>query len=341
MLRTFMGYVVLLLLSAGPLAGAAWQEPEEEKRGRGGARLEEVLAEVLENQTKTLEDRRNWIFRQQTLVRFFRGNGELAREELRQYEVRPKPDGMEREMQSLAGKVVIGKKTYPYADPEYRSGTIDLDGELADSFADEFLFEEKSRDGVPADLFPVSREMVERHAFTLHGLEDYKGRPVYRITFVPLKKTGEKPGGWWKGEMLVDAVSKQPVLIVTTQAKGLPVAVRTLLGVNLRQTGFRLEYVELEPGVWFPARYGGEFSLRVLFGYSRRIALSLRNEEFRRAKAESEIRYEGEAEAPGGETPEAARSPLSETPAAPETPTVPEALPVPEAPAMPEMPMPQ
>lgn len=341
MLRTFMACVVLLLMSAGPLAGAAWQEPEEGERGRGGARLEEVLAEVLENQTKTLEDRRNWIFRQQTLVRFFRGNGELAREELRQYEVRPKPDGMEREMQSLAGKVVIGKKTYPYADPEYRSGTIDLDGELADSFADEFLFEEKSRDGVPADLFPVSREMVERHAFTLHGLEDYKGRPVYRITFVPLKKTGEKPGGWWKGEMLVDAVSKQPVLIVTTQAKGLPVAVRTLLGVNLRQTGFRLEYVELEPGVWFPARYGGEFSLRVLFGYSRRIALSLRNEEFRRAKAESEIRYEGEAEAPGGETPEAARSPLSEALPVPEGPAVSKSPTVPKSPAMPEMPMPQ
>jgi hypothetical protein len=228
-------------------------------------------------------------------VRFLRSNGELAREELRYYEVRPKPDGMEREMKSVEGKVSIGKQTYPYTDPEYRSGNIDLDGELVDSFADDFLFDQKSRDGLPDDLFPLSTEMVSRHNFTLHGAEDYRGRQVYRITFAPAKKTKEAPAGWWKGEMLVDVGALQPVLVVTSQAKGLPVAVRTLLGINLKQTGFRLEYSELEPGLWFPTRYGGEFSLRVLFGYSRRIALSLRNTEFRKASAESSIRYENEA----------------------------------------------
>jgi hypothetical protein len=85
------------------------------------------------------------------------------------------------------------------------------------------------------------------------------------------------------------------VLVTTTQARGIPLAVRTLLGINVKQIGFRLEYTEVEPGVWFPTRYGGEFSLRVLFGYSRRIALSLLNTEFQRASAESRIRFEGEA----------------------------------------------
>lgn len=259
--------------------------------------LEELLQAVIRHQSQSLEARRTWIFRQQTLVRFLRGNGKMAREELRHYEVRPKPDGMERERISIEGKVAIGKQVYPYADPEYRSGGIDLDGELVNAFADDFLFEKESRDGLPGDLFPLSQRMVDRHQFTLHGLEDYRGRQVYRITFVPARKTKERPGGWWKGEMLIDAAALQPVLVVTTQAKGLPVAVRTLLGVNLKQTGFRLEYAELEPGVWFPTRYGGEFSLRVLFGYSRRIALSLLNTGFRKASAESHIRFEGESDA--------------------------------------------
>lgn len=286
--------LALLLLLSISLAGASLAQ-DSRTPDPPHPDVQQILSSILENQTKSLEARRSWLFRQQTLVRFLRGNGELAREELRYYEVRPKPDGMEREMKSVEGKVSIGKQTYPYTDPEYRSGNIDLDGELVDSFADDFLFEEKSRDGLPDDLFPLSAEMVSRHRFTLHGAEDYKGRQVYRITFAPAKKTKETPAGWWKGEMLLDIAALQPVLVVTTQAKGLPVAVRTLLGSNLKQTGFRLEYSELEPGLWFPTRYGGEFSLRVLFGYSRRIALSLRNMEFRKASAESSIRYENEA----------------------------------------------
>jgi hypothetical protein len=165
--------------------------------------------------------------------------------------------------------------------------------------------------------------MVSRHNFTLHGAEDYRGRQVYRITFAPAKKTKEAPAGWWKGEMLVDVGALQPVLVVTTQAKGLPVAVRTLLGINLKQTGFRLEYSELEPGLWFPTRYGGEFSLRVVFGYSRRIALSLRNTEFRKASAESSIRYENEApeaEAQRATSPEPDAPPSPLQSAAPEPP---------------------
>ena len=286
--------VPLLLLLSISLATASSDEDSRDPQPQQ-LDVQQILTAVLENQTKSLEARRAWLFRQQTLVRFLRGNGDLAREELRHYEVRPKPDGMEREMKSLEGKVSIGKQTYPYTDPEYRSGNIDLDGELVHSFAGDFLFEEKSRDGLPDDLFPLSTEMVNRHRFTLHGAEDYRGRQVYRITFAPTKKSKENPAGWWKGEMLVDVAALQPVLVVTTQAKGLPVAVRTLLGINLKQTGFRLEYSELEPGLWFPTRYGGEFSLRVLFGYSRRIALSLRNMEFRKASAESNIRYENEA----------------------------------------------
>lgn len=285
--------------------------------------VQQILESVLQNQTKSLEARRAWLFRQQTLVRFLRGNGDLAREELRHYEVRPKPDGMEREMKSVEGKVSIGKQTYSYTDPEYRSGNIDLDGELVDSFADDFLFQEKLRDGLPDDLFPLSTEMVNRHRFTLHGAEDYRGRQVYRITFAPAKKTKEHPAGWWKGEMLVDVGALQPVLVVTTQAKGLPVAVRTLLGINLKQTGFRLEYSELEPGLWFPTRYGGEFSLRVLFGYSRRIALSLRNTEFRKASAQSSIRYEHEApdaQALRADSPEPNAPPSPLQSAAPEPP---------------------
>ncbi|MDZ7639108.1 MAG: hypothetical protein U5J83_12810 [Bryobacterales bacterium] len=258
-------------------------------------RVHEILHRVVQKQSAAKEDRNRWIFGQRALVRFLRSNGKLAREELRHYEVRPKVDGMERDLISLEGKVTIGKEVHPYSDPEYRSGKMDLDGELVDGFADDFLFEKGARDGLPKNLFPVSAEMVERHEFTLDGEEDYRGRQVFRITFVPVKKEGDRPSGWWKGEMLVDTETLQPLLVTTTQARGIPMAVRALLGINVKQMGFRLEYGEVAPGVWFPTRYSGEFSLRILFGYSRRIALSLHNLDFRKATAESSIQYEGEA----------------------------------------------
>jgi hypothetical protein len=48
--------------------------------------------------------------------------------------------------------------------------------------------------------------------------------------------------------------------------------------------------------LWFPASYGSEFFLRLFFGYSRTVTVSLENTDFRLAEAESRITFEGVGE---------------------------------------------
>ena len=67
----------------------------------------------------------------------------------------------------------------------------------------------------------------------------------------------------------------------------MPFVVRAMFGTNLRQTGFSLTYTRLAPGVWFPATYGTEMRLDVLFGYKRVIAMSMESSNFQKVTADS------------------------------------------------------
>jgi hypothetical protein len=70
-----------------------------------------------------------------------------------------------------------------------------------------------------------------------------------------------------------------------------PWAVRTFLGTNLRQTGFAITYLRVADGVWFPATYGTEFEVDVLFFYKRTIAMNMESGDFQRTDATSKIEY--------------------------------------------------
>ncbi len=267
-----------------------------------------ILDAVRKQQAEGKQQRSRWMFQQQVLVRMLRGKGVLAREELRQYRVRPTVKLIERDLLSLEGKVAIKGTVHPYSDPEYRTGNFDLDGEIVQSFAEDVMFHKGGDDSLEDSMYPLSDAMMARHQFEFHGEERYQGREVYRFTFQPNPKQGKKAGqgkddessreteearrGFWEGEMLVDRTTLAPVLVVTHQARNVPLVVRTLLGSNVKQFGYKLEYAQMPDGTWFPSRYSGEFSLRVLFGYSRRIAVSAVNSSFQRASADTEIRYD-------------------------------------------------
>ena len=278
-----------------------------------------LLGSIQTQQQQASEQRTRWNFDQHIMVRLLRSKGRLAREELRHYRVQPTAETLTRDLVSVQGKVVIKGTEYPYDDPEYRSGDIDLDGELVESFAEDVLFHQNDKDGIGDSMYPLSAKMMDRHRFTLHGSEGYRDRQVYRLTFQPLSKRDSADGeaGIWEGEVLVDCATLAPVLVTTHQARKVPFVVRTMLGSNVQQVGFKLEYAQMTDGEWFPLRYSGEFSLRVLFGYSRRIALSVRNENFERASADDVIRYHLDEDAlpPGSsvmetsDLPEAERQP--------------------------------
>ena len=94
----------------------------------------------------------------------------------------------------------------------------------------------------------------------------------------------------WKGETWIDAEDYQPVKIETQLAKKIPRAVQVLTGINVRQYGFSINYERVAER--FPVSYGTEYGLTVFWGYKRKIALAMENNDFRKTGASSIIHYD-------------------------------------------------
>ena len=149
----------------------------------------------------------------------------------------------------------------------------------------------KSRDGVGADLFPLTYHQQLKYDFRLLGTETFRGREVYRIGFKP------KPhmeGASWKGEALIDKAELQPLTIKSDFAYKIPLLVKALLGTNIKGLGFTLTYQKFEDGVWFPVSYGGEFEVRGLFLYRRTMSIAMTNSDFHKLDVNSRIAYQTE-----------------------------------------------
>ncbi|MEO8595660.1 MAG: hypothetical protein ABI759_20240 [Candidatus Solibacter sp.] len=71
----------------------------------------------------------------------------------------------------------------------------------------------------------------------------------------------------------------------------IPAAVKVLLGTDIKGLGFNVTYQKFEDGVWFPVSYGGEFEVRAVFFYKRKISVNMTNTGFRRTKVDSSVTY--------------------------------------------------
>ncbi|MDE3194711.1 MAG: hypothetical protein KGN84_00080, partial [Acidobacteriota bacterium] len=172
-----------------------------------------------------------------------------------------------------------------------------------------------SRDGIPHRLFPLSADDLDSYRFSLKGQTTIDGRRAWDIVFEPVEsrliciQVGEEQPAVkvdlhgdtseaqqeacrpWKGEVWIDAEELQPVRIDTQMARGIPWGVRVFLGTNIRQLGFSLTYQRVAENVWFPATYGTEFRVAVLWGYKRTITMSMENGDFRRTEAKSTVTF--------------------------------------------------
>jgi hypothetical protein len=250
---------------------------------------DEIMAKVAENQERAENARSGFVYRQNVLVRLKRADGKLAREEDREYSVAPEPAGVKREMVHFAGKYGVGDKVFPISEPGEKYKDTDIDADLAKSLADDFGGDEESRDGINLDLFPLTAKKQRSYVFKKAGEETWRGRPVFRIAFEPRKDADGTP---WTGEALIDKADLTPVLITTRLARGIPVLVKTLLGTNIQQLGFKVAYDKFDDNLWFPVSYGGEMKTRLLFLYARTISFSLVNSGFQKADVNSTITYE-------------------------------------------------
>jgi hypothetical protein len=166
-----------------------------------------------------------------------------------------------------------------------------LDSGLIHGFRDD-LSSDKTKDGLAKDLFPLTSEQQKDDNFTLLGQEQQEGRRVYHIGFGPKDKNDIT----WAGEAYIDAAEFQPVRVFTKLSRRIPFAVRTFLGTDLPGVGFNVVYKRQEDGVWFPATFGTEFRLHVLFFINREVSVSLENSGFQRTHVESKMKVIGPVE---------------------------------------------
>ena len=120
-----------------------------------------------------------------------------------------------------------------------------------------------------------------------------KNPPLRGLHAIPHKRPGLRHAvvlvaPIWSGELLVDQVEDQPVLVTTRLAKDIPLAVRVLLGTDVQRLGFKVAYEKFGEGIWFPG-YGGEFKLKAVFFYKRNIAIALRNSDFQRTAVSTRL----------------------------------------------------
>lgn len=264
----------------------------------------QIMARMAENLESGTDARLQYVYRQTVKARLVRTNGQVARSEVREYTALPGRNRTQKKLESLAGEWHKSKKVVVrYTEPGFKSKGMDLDGELMENLIDDLAASQKSRDGIPHAMFPFRADDLPHYQFTYLDQTPVAGRPAHRIAFEPkARKTtclnigdddDDDPDcrAMWKGEVLVDAEDVQPVRVTTDTTFKMPRGVKMFLGTDIRQVGFSVNYARVAPGVWFPATYGTEFRLDVLFGYKRVITMSLESKEFRKTDVDSKITY--------------------------------------------------
>lgn len=251
----------------------------------------EIMRRAAENMDRAQTERAVYVYDQNVFVRLKRANGKTAREESREYVVVPAEKGAKRKMVKLEGKVIEGKKEIPYSDPKFRVKKMDIDGDLTDSFAHDLLWARHGR----VEWFPIRKKNLDRYAFTLNGTEKYREYDVWRVSYQEIKNDDGDPA-CWAGEALIERSEFQPVLLTSSWECKIPLAVKTLLGINVSHIGAKITFRRFDNKVWFPVSCGGEMKLRVLFMYARTIAFSASAGNFRKADVQSSIQFEGEAD---------------------------------------------
>jgi hypothetical protein len=244
-----------------------------------------IMLKVAGNQDRAEKLRNEYVYQQHIRIVTRRTSGKVAGEEITDYLVAPTPDGSKKEMKHMYGRYWHKHRYIEFhGQPVPHKGT--LDGAIIESFRDDLL-NSKSKDGLEADLFPLTSEHQQKYDFELLGEQTVHGRRVYRIGFRPKDRKDIA----WAGEALIDQEDFQPIRVFTTLSRRIPFAVRTLLGTDLPGLGFNVEYRRFEDGVWFPVSFGSEFRLRAVFFIDRDITVSLENSGFRHANVETTIQY--------------------------------------------------
>jgi len=242
-----------------------------------------IMARVASNQDSSEKLRRQYIYHQHVQVTSKKPSGKILREETADYHIVPKSDRTERTLEQITGRY-WHKGKYEAFSGEPVPNPESTDGELVHDFRDD-VTDEKSKDGLAHDLFPLTTNEQKEYEFRLIDHELFEGRQAYHIAFTP--KDNEDTD--WAGEAYIDALEFQPIYVFTKLAQPLPFGVRKFLGTDLPGIGFAVHYRRQDDGVWFPASLGSEFRIRALFFFNRTMTVSLENRDFEHTHVQSKI----------------------------------------------------
>jgi len=249
-----------------------------------------IMARVAANQDRSQALRKQYVYKQHLHIVSHKHNGRILREETADYEVAPTPEGSDKKLTQLKGRY-LAKGKYESFSGEPVPAEDSLDGSLIKSFRDD-LSNEKTKDGLAKDLFPLTTEEQTSYQFRLLGRVVEEGRDAYHIGFRPK----DKDEITWAGEAFIDAAEFEPIRVFTRLSRRIPFMVRTMLGTDLPGLGFNVVYKRQEPGVWFPATFGTEFRVHAVFFINRDVSIALENADFERTHVKSTMKVLGPAD---------------------------------------------
>jgi len=276
---------VVLLISSFALAQTISSEPPALP-----LTADEIMARVAANQDRAQDLRKEYVYKQHIHIVSHKPKGRLLREETADYDVTPTPKGTEKKLNLLTGRY-WAKGKYETFSGEPAPDEDSLDGGLIKNFRDD-LSDDKTKDGLGKDLFPLTSEEQKEYEFKLLGQEVEGGRNVYHVAFRPKNKDEVT----WAGEAYIDAAEFEPVRVFTKLSRRIPLLVRTLLGTDLPGLGFNVVYQKQEDGVWFPSTFGTEFRIHAVFFINREVSIALENSAFERTHVKSTMRVIGPAD---------------------------------------------
>ncbi len=312
-------YSCLLFLLPWPVRADA-QKSHEAPESVSALSAEVIMARVAANQDRTEAERAHYVYIQHARVQSRKGSTVMC-EELTDTRIVPGPKGQTRALLALSGHVREGKRVIRYTVPPPGEGTgaqqdqtrgdddeganlhigdketildadaqntpatvNDTDIDLVESMRRSFTSDKGSKDGVSARLFPLTTDVQKNMASDLKGRETKNGHDTFHIVFRPKDNSDYD----WKGDAWIDARDFQPVVVRTALSHNIPLGVRMLLGTSVPGLGFTVIYAP-QGGVWFPASFGTEFTIRVLFAFHRKIVIDAENRAFERTHVTSTI----------------------------------------------------
>jgi hypothetical protein len=258
---------------------------------------EQIMARVAKLQDQAQVERTHYVYTQ--IVKAISRHGQRIRcEEVADYGVVPSANGSQRHLLRLHGRYwshqgyvdysahppTQGKlEGAPHAAPVAVTGD-EIDVDMVDDMRSDILAD-RTKDGIDSDLFPLTSKEQANYRFRLVGQEHLNGRRVFHIEFRPADPRDFR----WKGDAWIDTATFQPVAVSSGMSRGIPLAIRTLLGTNVPGLGFTVVYAPQPDGVWFPVSFSTEFGIHVLFFFRRTIIIDAENRDFERTHVTTRI----------------------------------------------------